>query len=380
MGIKLPPVEKIKRPSVCAEYVISSPMYLHGADPAQVVDRISPQSVKGALRFWWRAVHWGDFLQMAQGDRVEALRRLAEEDARLWGAADESIGQGRALLQIRQSNEKLTSDNIPSPGYLRGLGLKSIKAIVPGQHFSLKVLLKSSGAQLEQDRAQVRRALQAFGVFGGLGSRARHGLGSVQLLALEDVRFDSWAQHEKAIRELLRHGQVVETRSPYTALSARTRCYIVREHNWADVLNVVSNSLMEYRHTRFAEDAQAILAVANGGSPPSDHPKRAIFGLPHNYYFPDLNVSANVDGWHETTREVLRRASPLFIHVNGFDNEAVGVLTLFEADFLPLSRDGVAHLQIKSNRNIKKVTFSPDWRVIGDFLMHELPDAQRIKP
>ncbi|HPR78009.1 MAG TPA: amidohydrolase family protein, partial [Candidatus Limiplasma sp.] len=44
--------------------------------------------IKGALRFWWRALAWPGFHQRAGGDEVQALRDLHATEARLFGLAD----------------------------------------------------------------------------------------------------------------------------------------------------------------------------------------------------------------------------------------------------------------------------------------------------
>lgn len=42
---------------ITATYRIVTPMFV--GDANQQATEISPQSVKGALRFWWRALNWG---------------------------------------------------------------------------------------------------------------------------------------------------------------------------------------------------------------------------------------------------------------------------------------------------------------------------------
>ncbi len=43
-----------------ATFRIVTPMFIGGADQTPS-DGIRPPSVKGALRFWWRALNWGRF-------------------------------------------------------------------------------------------------------------------------------------------------------------------------------------------------------------------------------------------------------------------------------------------------------------------------------
>ncbi|MBK6900382.1 MAG: type III-B CRISPR module RAMP protein Cmr1 [bacterium] len=68
-----------------ARFRIITPMFIGGAnqDPE---DGIRPPSVKGMLRFWWRALNWWRFLDAAKND-VVALREMHKEEARLFGSA-----------------------------------------------------------------------------------------------------------------------------------------------------------------------------------------------------------------------------------------------------------------------------------------------------
>jgi CRISPR-associated protein Cmr1 len=51
---------------VTARFQIVTPMFLGGA--GQKAEGIRPPSVKGALRFWWRALNWGRFRQAPGAD------------------------------------------------------------------------------------------------------------------------------------------------------------------------------------------------------------------------------------------------------------------------------------------------------------------------
>ena len=50
---------------ITASLEIVTPMFLGGAATTEVADAIRPPSIKGALRFWWRALNWS---RVYQGD------------------------------------------------------------------------------------------------------------------------------------------------------------------------------------------------------------------------------------------------------------------------------------------------------------------------
>ena len=85
------------------KFQIITPLFLGGSD--QQADGIRPSSIKGALRFWWRALNWARCLQQRDGDEVQALRHLHAEEARLFGiaASENGGGQGVFLMQVVES-------------------------------------------------------------------------------------------------------------------------------------------------------------------------------------------------------------------------------------------------------------------------------------
>jgi len=84
-----------------ATYHIVTPMFIGNGE--QKADSVRPPSIKGALRFWWRALNWGKCLSEG-GTESEALKHLHQQESALFGsAADEAgSGQGRFLLRVSQ--------------------------------------------------------------------------------------------------------------------------------------------------------------------------------------------------------------------------------------------------------------------------------------
>ena len=90
---------------------------------------------------------------------------------------------------------------------------------------------------------------------------------------------------------------------------------------------------------------------------PNFHPRRAVFGLPHNY---KKGVEVK-----PSSREHDRRASPLFFHVHKIGGEFVGVALLLRSQFLP---DGEKILA-KKPASSEKVSFKKEcWGVLTKFM------------
>lgn len=387
---------------VTAHFDIVTPMFLGGAD--QQAEHIRPASFKGMLRFWWRAVNWGR-LRKKFTDDAAALRALHEEEARLFGnsANDGKGGQGCFLMSIVMPDKALViskkgtvhekfSRN-DAARYL-GYGLmeafssekKSTKAgqlnrdcLNEEQQFTVKFLFKDG---LDES---IKNALIAFGLLGGLGSRTRHGMGSV---ALKEIRLKDaviWSapktidEYHAALKTLFEGANAVES-TPYSAFNANTRIDILMKASSAfSVLNGFGKAMLMYRswgkdnkvlgqesEKRFKKDHD----WSKGLIKEAFHPQRVVFGLPHNYG-KRANEQVNA-AEHE------RRASPLFFHVHQIANEYIGVSLLMRADFLPAGE--------QINAGGKKIDAKIEWSVITDFLdgdaqssnQPRFPDKQRV--
>ena len=146
-----------------ARFKICTPMFLGGAEP-QHTEGLRTASIKGALRFWWRALNWQRCAALHPDDTAAALRALHAHEARLFGiAADDkkppSGGQGVFLLEVHAQNVRAT----PRPFgasfdggvlYLLGMGLGSFSdgnhctrsALAAGGTFGVRLLFRPNSA------------------------------------------------------------------------------------------------------------------------------------------------------------------------------------------------------------------------------------------
>lgn len=380
-----------------ATFRIVTPMFLGGADQQEPVDAIRPPSVKGMLRFWWRALQWGRVLHETKsetksetGSEAAALRLLHQREARLFGlaATDGHGGQGSFILRVSRQRLRSTAINSVHPDFARaaaarylGYGLMEAFAsrvkgtqagqlsrpcIDPNQEFSVHL---RSRTHINPDLIE---ALQAWGLLGGLGSRSRHGMGSVALVKMEDgsgARLwqapTSPEQYRERLNELLATLVLPNNPPPYTAFSARSRIDILVVGDEGDsaieVMNQFADAELMYRswgrggrvlnrdsEKRFEPDHD----WKHGVRPRGFHPRRVIFGLPHNYgQGAKLAVNA---ARHE------RRSSPLLFHVHPLGKQFIGVSLLLPAQFLPNGE--------MINAGGKQVPQKIEWSLLTDFL------------
>ena len=330
---------------------IVTPMFLGGANPHELSDTIRPPSIKGALRFWWRALAWSRIRPHSAND-ADALKEVHQQEAALFGlaAAGATGGQSRFSLRVSAPTFQTTAggqvhepfSRHPGARYL-GYGLMGAKKLIrpciePGQEFH--VILRTR----DPIDSTLRNALIAWGLLGGLGSRARHGIGSVALESISQDGEKLWAEpknkeeYRDVIKDLKGSIPAVGGLPPYTAFSDMHRIDVLfASSDPVAALDNYGRAQMHYRSWGRNEKVLGLTSEHNfpndhhwskGRFTPNFHPQRVVFGLPHNYgREPGKQVSA--EHFH-------RRATPLMFHVHWISSrEFIGVSILLPAKFLP---------------------------------------------
>lgn len=167
------------------DYRLLTPLFGGGVNPkdADPVSTVRATSVKGQLRFWWRAARAGGL----------SLQAMREKEAELFGSAAGEGGQA-SLLQVEV--ERLDSGQEKHPFYLEpGKSFpKNRPEIAPGYvafplqsnnqdpnnypvRVGVRFRLRLRYPQHMQQ--EVEAALWAWERFGGLGGRTRRGFGAV---------------------------------------------------------------------------------------------------------------------------------------------------------------------------------------------------------
>jgi CRISPR-associated protein Cmr1 len=148
---------------------------MHGADGKSA--ELRPASIKGILRFWWRAIH-GNL----------SLKDLHEQEGEIFGSTKE-----RSKVNLRIANNKETKKSFQSltTEIKDNIGIKynfyPIFMNNDGKSYfdSLTFELILSG----NDKKALEEAINALiylNFFGGLGSRSRRGAGSIKITLKEN--------------------------------------------------------------------------------------------------------------------------------------------------------------------------------------------------
>lgn len=385
-----------KEPQIIrATYRIVTPMFI--GDAEQKVSGISPASVKGALRFWWRALRWGQIRTQIQSDTA-ALQHLHKEEAELFGTSADNGKAARFTLRVT-SDAKSAALPVPQPGiqYLLGQGLYHFgngylrPALAADSLLALELFVnpksdKETQTDYDAQKMQLTQALLALGLLGGLGSRSRKGFGSLAIESLTNGKETvATPKNITELENMISRWRCTVGFPPFTAFSSQTRIDVTAQGSKPlDVLNQVGQEQQLYRsygradHTgehkvsgkiaeqNFKRDHDLVAGIIDNKHA-TTIPERSVFGLPHNYFFSSVTPSKKAD-FAPASKDRTRRASPLFIHTHQFPDKKVAVIqTLLPATFLPQGDE----LEFKVGRSVK-VRFNEqtmiDWQVIHTYM------------
>ncbi len=220
---------------------VVTPMFLGGADGASA--ELRTQSIKGMLRFWWRALHPG-----LSGEE------LFEKEGKIFGSTEGDkhqkaafsfyIDEEKSSIKTKKKLDggktfKIKHRNITAGIYhYLSVGLFDLKKrmyirehITPGSVFMLKFIFEN-----ETIKNEVEDALKALITFGGLGAKSRNGFGSLYSKDLPVIMIGD-----------RRNSKV----SDYSAFSEKSNLYRFQEHaSWNNALSEIG---LIYRNMRLSK-------------------------------------------------------------------------------------------------------------------------------
>lgn len=189
------------------KYSIVTPLFLAGADQGKA--EVRAPSIKGALRYWYRAVAPRYNLAVPGGSTTY--------ESELFGGT--GAGEGQARFLIRTSPVSLKEEVVDRESrILRGVdylgfslkpqrdrrtGQQSFRScIVPGQDLRVSFLMRpvaKKGIESLVAWKSLIASIWLLGHVGGLGSRSRRGFGTV---SLKEWRMERNPAAEKLLKEL----------------------------------------------------------------------------------------------------------------------------------------------------------------------------------
>lgn len=372
---------------------VITPMFIAGAHP-QGKPEIRPPSIRGALRFWFRAMMGG----VVGGD----WRKVKEFESQVFGDTEQA---SRIIIKVNAPLPTVRNFDFHDKGivYL-GYGLAKTKTTVarkyiptqPKYEFDMKICLRE-----ERYKNLLIGSMWLLGNLGGLGSRVRRGFGGLRTnmaeglpddfqdlfeIPTEDKIVEYFQKSIKKIRRVFCGSTgrtIVPSNEPsFSVISPNywvLKILDQRKTTGQEAMNWVGERFRKFRedrskkpHTRITKTGKSIsyyigkdYAEAKKLFIRGQRPHKLslpIFGLPLQFQFQSINKNAIVIG-----EEHERRSSPLFIRVFKINDRYYRVcLMKFRARFLSVGEK----LKMEESRNPKNYAdLSPvDWSVFDGFL------------
>jgi CRISPR-associated protein Cmr1 len=135
---------------------------MHGADGSSA--ELRPASIKGVLRFWWRAIH----------GNLKTIKELHDEESKIFGSTE-----GRSSFTLRVIHKLSTAK--PKINPLPHKNVFTVNGYQANQTFKVTI----SGKNLEP----IKNLFILATTLGGFGQRSRRGFGSVKITKIDDTDF-----------------------------------------------------------------------------------------------------------------------------------------------------------------------------------------------
>ncbi|TXB63742.1 type III-B CRISPR module RAMP protein Cmr1 [Phaeodactylibacter luteus] len=335
---------------------VITPMFLAGAD-GQTPELRAP-SIKGAMRFWWRALngHLG----------VEEMRKREEA---IFGGTNTG-GRSKVTIRLEEGNIKTGSLPDTKADKEQHPGLQYLWYTIPMNNrpgiwegnFSVHL---SSLESLALEEAAL--SFWTLANFGGIGTRSRRGGGCFKIDSISgnsSIEFEFvQSGSESLVRHLRRNIDFLANRFAFTRdfnpgsftpfpMLHNAQIHVLQDSETfaLGALERIGRLFKEFRE-RLQPDYNEVKNYIVSGTFPKQI-QRVEFGLPLSFRYTSLDrygkAGANVK---TTKREIDRSASSLIIHINEFNGRYYIVITNFASSLLP---EGVDLKLVTPRKNLNQ--------------------------
>lgn len=357
-----------------------TPAFLGGADPRGTPELRAP-SIKGALRFWWRAMN-GHLVQADNNGRPNH-QHLLENDELLFGGIQQVMQKSPIIVRSVEKQMRY----IKGQGLFQGGQMDGLEYLFyTMKHHKKDDLGFDKGSEFdvifscqESNRDILLRSAASFWLlvnFGSLGTRARRGAGAICVDSIEDEKeilknqFSFFPDSNETTIAFLKTNfmkikKMIGSTSPilfkkYSLLNQDAPAYLSKAAfvNWQEAVNAIG---LELRATRKGKTSR-VKSERTFTMETLD--KKAAFGIPVGV-FSDNPV---------TFEKNERRASPIYLSVvfNKNTQKYHWIVTHLEGEYMP---DDDKIIFTTKNRNVRKKDY--DWPKEDDSLVKSF--MQKIK-
>jgi len=314
-------------------------MFLAGADGK--TPELRAPSIKGAMRFWWRALngHLG-------------LEEMRKKEEAIFGGTNTG---GRSKVTIRVLDSNLEEALLPDPrkeyNQQNNPGIYYLWYTMPmnkkGSFWkgSFKIQISSFDTKYLIDAAHTFWVLSALG---GLGSRARRAAGNFQIIdfnsSIEDWSLpdgDSvYNELSDGLRRVKQQFDIPNTNynpqssRPFPVFENCQICVLSKDFNKAlQAVEHIGQKFQGFRATLQPDYDEVKEFIVTSKTPKQI--ERAEFGLPLGFQFRSLPKPNNKAQIKTTDRNLTRSASSLFFSIREREGRFHVVITNFASKLLP---------------------------------------------
>lgn len=247
---------------------VITPMFLAGADGT--TPELRPASIKGALRFWWRAMN--GHLVEEDGD----LTLLKTREAEIFGGSGE--GQGRSKILIRVIPNKIhikKFGRIDSKIKYLAYGAEERSFINVGSTFTINITVNEGNNERANSLLNViKTAFSLLVYFGGIGAKSRNGFGS--FTSTNILPFDEVKNNIEEISEDYLN-------IPYTSFNNTCQLYLLNKDNidsWEGAIEALADLYKNHGKSAVPKNKRLYIgAPYKNQSPPERHSKLFLMSV-----------------------------------------------------------------------------------------------------
>jgi len=352
-----------------AKFRLVTPMFCSAADTD--VAELRLPSIKGLLRFWWRVSQAGVYSEPGELLKREnevfgstecqskVILRLIEKNLAPAKSTGTVFGDGRLKGAYYLAYGCLHAYRNRNKQYEAG---ELTRSMIAGGDFALEMRLPKAFLH------EVACSVKLLGCFGGVGSKSRKGYGSISLVSMEIDGASKEVGLSKAIDSMPKTPENIPVWTAVSRSSRLIECYSPAGDS-VNLLDQLGRELVHYRswgkegrvlgkesEHRFEADHHLHQYPCKASI---NHPKRVVFGLPHNYGKNKTDF-VNAENYN-------RRASPMLfsIYQPDSDQPPKAHVLFMPSKFLP---DG--QKLVSFGRKVSVMDSDPEsfWSPINGFL------------
>ncbi len=204
-------------------------MFLAGADGR--TPELRAPSIKGAMRFWWRACngHLGVESEVRKEDKKTILvsAGLRDQEISIFGGTGGTQGERRSSFSIMVSPEDIQfgqkklvphKERTFTSGCILPESTFQVKLLIP-EDYSVRTIVHGREEDIF-NRSKLIALFQLFAALGGVGKRVRRGMGSFVIMSATS-----------SIDELFSLQEINDLKNIHQALSVLSPYFILKEEN-----------------------------------------------------------------------------------------------------------------------------------------------------